>query len=77
MRQQLYPADKTEKIFFSSFCLEVKDRGGKPVTTATLRDNTELNQEEAVKKMRQSTGQFPFKWNRGSLNFKSLAAMSS
>ena len=39
--------------------------------------NRELKQEEAIKKTRRSTGKRPFKWNRGWLNFSSLAAASS
>ena len=40
-------------------------------------DNRELKQEEAVKMAQRSTAKFPFKWNRGRLNFNSLAAASS
>ena len=36
-----------------------------------------LKQEEVVKKTQWSTGKFPFKWNRGWLNFNTLAAASS
>ena len=32
-----------------------------------------LNKEEAVKKTRWSIGRFSFQWNRGWLNFNSLA----
>ena len=36
--------------------------------------NRDLEQEEVVKMTQWSTRKFPFKWNRGWLNFDSLAA---
>ena len=68
----------SQHSFFESFRWNTGDGKQKHFCDRPKRGvNRDLKQEEAFKKTRRSTGKFPFKWNRGWLNFNSLAAASS